>query len=136
MSKSKIVGWILSALLFVFLVCLSAPGKFMDFEGKAEMFDKLGWSEDVMVYIGFVEIGMTVLFLIPQTAFIGAILISAYLGGAVATHVRVDDPFIVPIVIGVLAWIALGLRDSRVFQLAFTRSTPIQPEAVDTVTSS
>lgn len=108
----------------------------MDFEGKAEMFDKLGWSEDVMVYIGFVEIGMTVLFLIPQTAFIGAILISAYLGGAVATHVRVDDPFIVPIVIGVLAWIALGLRDSRVFQLAFTRSTPIQPEAVDTVTSS
>lgn len=121
-SKLKIVGWSLSGLLSAFLAIASASGKFTQWEGKAEMFAALGWSENVMVRIGIVEVVIAGLFLCPRTGFVAAILLSAYLGGAVATHVRVGDPFFMPIIIGVVAWIALGLRDPRVFSLAFTKA--------------
>jgi hypothetical protein len=119
LSKLKIAGWVLSGLLAAFLVLASASGKFLEWEGKGEMFAKMGWTEEVMFKIGVVEVAIAVLFLIPQTGFIAAILLSAYLGGAVATHIRVGDPFFIPILMGVLVWIALGLRDRRVFTLAF-----------------
>lgn len=125
-SKSRIAGWALSALLALFLILGSASGKFLDWEGKAEMFDQLGWSEAVMFKIGVVEVAIALLFLAPRAAFIAAILLSAYLGGAVATHVRVGEPFIVPIIVGIVIWIALGLRDPRVFKLAFERR-PVDP---------
>ncbi|MCM2372728.1 DoxX family protein [Aporhodopirellula aestuarii] len=124
-SKTVITGWALSGLLAAFLCFASASGKFTDWEGKAEMFGHLGWEEGVMFTIGIVEVVIAMLFLIPRTAFVGAILLSAYLGGAVATHVRVGDPFFVPIIFGVIAWIALGLRDPRVFQIAFR--SPSEP---------
>lgn len=118
MRKLQVVGWVLSVLLVAFLVFASAVGKFTQWEGKEEMFAKLGWSTDVMFIIGIVEVAIAVLFLIPRTAFVGAILLTGYLGGATATHVRVGDTFIFPIIIGVVAWIALGLRNQRVFALA------------------
>jgi hypothetical protein len=102
------------------LVAVSAPGKFMDFEGKEEMFAKLGWGVEVMKTIGVIEIAVAILYLIPRTAFVGAVLVTAYLGGAIATHVRVNDHFFMPVIMGVLAWVALGLRDGRIFTTAFT----------------
>ncbi|QDT75931.1 DoxX family protein [Lacipirellula limnantheis] len=120
MNAKKIIGWVLSVLIAAMLMFLSAPGKFMDFDGKEEMFAKLGWGVEVMKTIGVIEIAVAILYLIPRTAFIGAVLITAYLGGAIATHVRINDQFIMPVIIGVLAWIALGLRDGRVFTTAFT----------------
>lgn len=119
-SKSRIAGWVLSALLFAFLL-FSAAGKLTDFEGKEEIMGKLGWTVEGIKPIGYLEIAVALLFLVPRTAFIGAILLSAYLGGATATHVRVSDPFIFPVILGVVAWVALGLRDPRVFRLAFAR---------------
>lgn len=62
--------------------------------------------------------------LIPRTAFIAAILLTAYLGGATATHVRVGEPFFFPIIIGIVVWIALGLRKPAVFRLAFKSDKP------------
>lgn len=115
-STKKIIGWVLSGLLTAFML-FSASGKFADFPGKTEMFAKLGWSEAVMVNIGIVEVIIALLFLIPRTAFVAAILITAYLGGAVAAHVRIDEAFAFPIVIGVVYWVALGLRDRRIFDL-------------------
>jgi hypothetical protein len=108
----------LSVLLSAFLLLASAPGKFVEWEGKAEMFEKFGYSTDVMTKIGVVEVILAVLFLIPRTGFIAAILLTGYLGGATATHVRVGDQFFMPIVIGVLVWIAYGLRRPDVFSLA------------------
>lgn len=127
----KIGGWILSVLLSLFLIGASATGKFTEWEGKTEMFAKMGWSEDVMFTIGVVEVVIAVLFLIPRTAFLAAILMSAYLGGATATHVRVADAFLFPIILGILAWIALGLRQPDVFSLAFgfPKSTRKEPES-------
>jgi hypothetical protein len=120
MNAKKIVGWVLSVLIAVMLIAVSAPGKFIDFEGKEEMFAKMGWGVEVMKTIGVIEIVVAILYLIPRTAFIGAVLITAYLGGAIATHVRINDQFIMPVIMGVLVWIALGLRDGRVFTTAFT----------------
>lgn len=121
-KKRRITGWVLSFLLAAFLIVASATGKFTQWEGKAEMFGKLGWAEDVMFNIGIVEVAIAILFLIPRTSFAAAILLAAYLGGAVATHVRVNDPFWFPIVIGIFAWIALGLRQPEVFRLALGQS--------------
>ncbi len=121
-SKAKIVGWVLSILLTAFMI-FSSIGKFSDFEGKAEMFAQLGWSESVMFNIGILEVIIALMFLIPRTAFVAAILLSAYLGGAIATHVRVNEAYVFPIIIGVIYWVALGLRDTRIFKMAFSAST-------------
>lgn len=117
----KIIGWILSGLIAA-LLAFSAVMKLIDWEGKEEAMGHLGWSVDTIFKIGFVELAVAVLYLIPRTAFVGAILLAAYLGGAVATHVRVGDPFFMPILIGVVAWVALGLRDKRVFPAAFGKA--------------
>jgi hypothetical protein len=75
-------------------------------------FTRLGWP-DVTVGLGIVEIACALVYAIPQTAVLGAILVTGYLGGAIATHVRIHDDFVPPLVIGVLAWLALYLRDAR-----------------------
>ena len=124
----RIVGWVLSVLLALMLIGLSASGKFTQWEGKAEMFGKLGWTEGLMFQIGIVEVAITILFLIPRTAFVGAILITAYLGGATAAHLRVGDPFVFPIILGVVMWIALGLRVPEIFRLAIgsSQASPVK----------
>lgn len=118
MSKSKIAGWVLSSLLALMLIGASATSKFIEWEGKAKEFEKSGFTVELMNKIGVVEVVITILFLIPQTSFIGAILLTGYLGGATVTHVRLGDSFVVPVVIGVLVWIALGLRQPGIFCLA------------------
>lgn len=128
-SKSQMAGWVLSGLLSAFLILASAGGKFTEWEGKAEMFEHIGYSADVIFKIGVVEVIVSILFLIPRTGFLGAVLLTAYLGGATATHVRVGDAFFMPILIGVVVWVALGLRDARVFAMAFQKAQ-LQPGSV------
>lgn len=118
MSKSKIAGWALSGLLAVFLIGASASGKFVEWEGKSEMFQKMGFSEALMMKIGVLEVVVSLLFLIPRTAFIGAILLTGYLGGATVTHLRLGEPFYIPVIIGVVVWLALGLRTPAIWPLA------------------
>lgn len=119
-SKLPIAGWVLSFLLAGFF-CMSASGKLRDFEGKEEMMGKLGYSMETMKTIGFVELVITAVFLIPQTAFLGAILLTAYMGGAVATHVRIGEAFFFQILFGVLVWVAYWLRRPDVIRTAFSR---------------
>jgi hypothetical protein len=121
-KKTRITGWVLSFLIAAFLIFASAVPKFIDWEGKAKMFSDLGYSIETMMKIGVVEIAVALLFVIPRTSFLGAVLLTAYLGGATATHVRVGDQFFFPIIIGIVAWIALGLRRPEVFSLAFGSS--------------
>ena len=81
---------------------------------------QLGYRESVIVGLGVVLIACTVLYLIPRTAVLGAILLSGYLGGAVATHVRVGGPLfsiIFPVILGAMLWGGLYLRDERVRSL-------------------
>ena len=77
----------------------------------------IGWSESSMLGLAILEIGSAVLYLFPRTAVLGAILVTGYLGGAIATHVRIHDPFYYVIIFGVLIWFGLLLRDERVREL-------------------
>ena len=71
-----------------------------------------------LVTLGIVLLACTLLYALPRTAFVGAILLTGYLGGAVDAHVRVGDPLLThtlfPIYFGVLVWLGLWLRDARV----------------------
>lgn len=81
---------------------------------------KLGYPEGVILPLGIVLTVCTILYLIPRTAVLGAILLTGYLGGAVATHVRVGEgwfPISFPIIFGILLWGGLYLRNQRLRQL-------------------
>ena len=76
--------------------------------------EQFGYPLGTLVPIGVLEITCVVVYLIPRTAVLGAILMTGYLGGAVATHTRILDPSgIAPFVLGVLAWGGLYLREDR-----------------------
>jgi hypothetical protein len=78
---------------------------------------QFGYSEALLTPIGIVELLCAVVYLIPRTSVLGAILMTGYLGGAVATHVRVSDAFVIPLALGVFAWGGLFLRDARLREL-------------------
>lgn len=78
---------------------------------------KFGYPEGVIVAIGLVELACALLYAIPRTSVLGAILVTGYLGGATATHVRVSDVFVVPVLLGAMAWGGLYLRDERLRRL-------------------
>jgi DoxX-like family len=106
------VGWVISALP-ILLLLFSAVTKLLKPAFVVESFPKLGWNPDLSVTLGIVELACTVLYIIPSTTILGAILVTGYLGGAVATHVRIDEPFIAPIILGVLVWLGPLLRIPR-----------------------
>jgi len=77
---------------------------------------QLGYPESAIVGIGMLLLGCTILYLIPRTAILGAVLLTGYLGGAVATYVRVSGPWfniLFPVVFGCFVWGGLYLRDKR-----------------------
>lgn len=73
-----------------------------------------GYPAGAVTPIGCLELLGVVLFVMPKTATLGAIWLTAYLGGAVATHVRAGDAWVAPVVFGVLIWAAMYFRDARV----------------------
>lgn len=115
---ARIAGWCLSLLVSTFLIVASGGGKFLDWEGKEEMFAKMGYTTDLMFKIGVVEVLVAIMVLIPRLSFLGAVLLTAYLGGATEVHVRAQEPFFMPIIIGVLVWVGLGLRQPEIFRMA------------------
>jgi hypothetical protein len=86
---------------------------------------QFGYSEALLTPLGIVELLFVVVYLTPRTSVLGAILMTGYLGGAVATHVRVSDAFVIPLVLGVFAWGGLFLRDARVRALLPLRATTL-----------
>jgi DoxX-like family len=86
---------------------------------------QLGYPESVILGLGIALLASTVVYLIPRTSVLGAILLTGYLGGAVATHVRVGDNLfsvIFPVLLGALLWGGLVLRDARLRALLPLRS--------------
>ncbi len=97
----------------VLVLLFSAGMKFAKPAAVVEGFTKLGYHASLAFGLGIVELVCTILYVIPRTSVLGAILLAGYLGGATATHLRVGDPFFMPIVLGVLVWAGLFLRDVR-----------------------
>lgn len=92
------------------------------FEPYVEGLTQFGYPERLGVWIGLALVVSTLLYLLPRTAALGAILLTGYLGGATATHVRVEDPwFLFAVGFGVLVWVGLALRDPRVLDLISPR---------------
>ena len=84
---------------------------------------RLGYPESAIIGIGIVLLASTLLYLVPRTSILGAVLLTGYLGGAVATHVRVSDSnFVFPVIFGALLWGGLWLRDGRVRDLLPVRA--------------
>jgi uncharacterized membrane protein YphA (DoxX/SURF4 family) len=106
-------GWVLSILAALALL-MSGIMKFMPITPETEQgLQHVGWRADQVTTIGIVEILCVIMYLIPQTAVLGAILVTGFMGGAIATHVRVGDPFIVQAIIPILFWLGLWLREPR-----------------------
>ena len=115
-SKTRLwAGRIIGALPALFLL-LDGIMKLLKPAPVVEATVRLGYPESVILGLGIVLIACTLLYLIPRTSILGAILLTGYLGGAVAAHVRVSEglfPISFPIIMGVLLWGGLWLRDDR-----------------------
>ena len=122
----KWAGWICTILPGAFLI-LDSVLKFVQPVEVVEQTVLLGYEPDVLIPLGITLLISTILYLIPQTAVLGAILLTGYLGGAVATHVRIDHPLfthtLFPVYLGILIWLGLYLRDPRLRDLVPLRQT-------------
>ena len=114
-SVSKAALWTgrVISTLPVLMLLMSATMKFMKPPMVMEGFTKMGYPEHLALTLGIVELACTVLYVFPRTAVLGAILLTGYLGGATATHVRIGEAFHMPVLFGVLVWLGLYLRDPR-----------------------
>jgi DoxX-like family len=114
-TVSKKVLWtgrIMSALS-VLLLLFSAVMKLANLPGLAPGFAHFGIPISQAFGLGVLEFACAVVYMIPRTSFLGAILMTGYLGGATATNVRVGDPCYIPVILGVLVWGGLFLREPR-----------------------
>ena len=114
------IGWIftiLSGLMMLYSVYIKIALHLNPSPDDLEPLSKLGYDENHLLGLAIVELGCTLLYLFPRTAVLGAILLTGYLGGAVASHVRVFDAFVTPILLGVFIWCGLYLREPRLRDL-------------------
>lgn len=112
---TKWVSYIVSGLPALFLL-LDGVMKLFKPSFVVDATTQLGYQENVIVPIGVVMVACVVLYLIPTTSVLGAILLTGHLGGAVATHVRVGAgafPIVFPVIIGALLWAGLCMREAR-----------------------
>lgn len=117
----KIAGWILSGLVALFIAGASAAPKLLQLDVAMEPMRVVGWPEKYLVPIGLIELGCMVLFLIPRTALLGAVLTTGLLGGALAANLRVDNPLfshtLFSVYLGIAVWAALWLREEKMREL-------------------
>ena len=97
------------SLLFFFSAAMKFVGGAEVKEGMAH----LGLPESMTIPLGILEAACTVIYLIPATSVLGAILLAGYMGGAICTHWRVGDPFVGQIAIALVIWLAIYLREPR-----------------------
>jgi hypothetical protein len=129
LNKTRWAGRILSGLAVLFLAW-DGTIKLMALAPVTEAFTRLGYPTGLSAAIGILELLCLAVYVIPRTSVLGAVLLTGFLGGAISTHVRVEDPLLThtlfPIYVGLLIWGGLWLRDERL--RAFARQvigTPV-----------
>ena len=107
-------GWAVS-LWPVFVVLSSATWKLTRNPWYVGEFARIGWPASALPLLAFLQLGCIALFLIPPTAVLGAVLLTGYLGGAIATYTRIGEPYpvLVPLSTSMIAWLGIWLRDER-----------------------
>ncbi len=110
------IGWGLTTVVVLFLA-MDGAMKFMDLPQVRAATGQLGWPTSLDRTIGAIEAACLVLYAVPRTAVLGAILITGLLGGAIAAHLRVNDPLfshtLFGVYVGLMTWGGLWLRDAR-----------------------
>jgi hypothetical protein len=120
-------GWVLSGILIA-LLALDGAIKLVPIQIVLDTMVELGWPADPVKarILGVLTLGCTVLYAVPRTSVLGAILLTGYLGGAMATHMRIDNPLfshlLFGLYLGVIAWGGLWLREPRLRALIPFRS--------------
>ena len=122
--------------LLSLLVAMSAG---MKLKGGAEVVEgmaHLGLPASLMVPLGVLEISCVGIYLIPATSIVGAILLTGYIGGAILAHLRIGEPIVMQIVLGVGVWLGLYLRENRLRELIPLRTSHAVDFAVPGSTNS
>jgi len=120
-------GRIISGLIVAFMI-FDGSGKIMGAKAVIDGTARVGYSPDLLLPIGIAGLTCALLYAIPRTAILGAILLTGYLGGATATMVRMHDPlFLFPVVFGVLVWLGLYLRHTHVRRLIPLQDSAPEP---------
>jgi len=108
-------GWILTALVVAFLLAASVAPKLMGAQVAADSLTAIGWSASHLLWIGILELVLVVLFAMPATGPLGAVLWTGLLGGTIASHLRAGSPLashtLFGLYLGAFIWLALCLRD-------------------------
>ena len=99
----------------VFVVVSSATWKLTRNPWYVAEFVRIGWPESALTGLALLQLACLLLYVIPPTAVLGAVLLTGYLGGAIATYVRMGEPYpvLVPLSTSVIAWVGIYLRDER-----------------------
>ena len=120
MNKRLVVGYVLTALVALFLT-FDTIIKVLRLAPAVQGTTELGYPADAVLWIGIIELVCLALYLVPRTAVLGALLLTGYLGGAIATHVRVGSPLLshtlFPTYVAVMLWGGLYLRETRLREL-------------------
>jgi len=112
-GKAWWAGWIISAIPILWMGVLGPVFMLTNRPMVEENMAKYGYASSTLLPIHVAALASVILYAIPRTAVLGAILLTGYLGGAVATHVRAGEPWFFPVVFGVLVWLGIYLRDPR-----------------------
>jgi hypothetical protein len=119
-------GWIMTGLVALFLLGASVAPKLMGATVAVDSLAALGWPTRYLLLIGIIELACVLLFIVPRTSLLGAVLMTGLLGGAMASHLRADSPLLshtlFGIYLGLFMWTALLLRDADL-RAYLTRST-------------
>lgn len=125
MKTKKTIGWVLTGLVLAFLL-MDSIMKLVQADAAIQGTVELGYRTDSVLTLGIILLVVTLLYAFPKTSVIGLILLTAYLGGAVATHVRVGNPLathtLFPIYLAVIAWTGLVLRNEKLTQFLTNKS--------------
>lgn len=118
-APSKALIWVgrIMSTIPVLLLTMSACMKIARPPMVIEGFEKAGYPTDILLGLGIVELVCTILYVIPQTAVLGAVLVTGYFGGAIATHVRQSEPYFLIVILGMMVWGGLYFRDKRIRDL-------------------
>lgn len=119
MSSAKAwpkTGWLITFLASAMFI-MSATMKIIQAPQVLQMMTHLGWQQDQLPLLATLELGSVILYLISPVSVLGGIVLTGFLGGAIATHVRIGEPVYMHIVIGILIWTGLALREPRLREL-------------------
>lgn len=131
--KTKSTRWVLwvgrvLSIWPVFVVLSSATWKLSRTPWYVAEFTRIGWPESALTLLACLQLGCIILYVIPQTAIFGAILLTGYLGGAIASYTRIGEPnpVLVPLSTAVIAWLGIYLREQRLWPLVPVRRSVFQ----------